>query len=222
MSRSTSERLRAAIARRLRQRSPLPPVAVDAQAQAGEPTDAPPRAELERLVAAYGPWYQRIYLGRGVHTLDWSHAAYHESVWAALAPALGDGLANASVLDVGANAGYFAMQAKRHGAGRVLGLEPAPNYLAQASSAADSVARHRVPPARGRAAREPRRSLRRRLLHRHPLPPEEPFGALEEVAGCAATRWSSRPRCWHRAAGIGSTPASAPGIGYASAARPAG
>ncbi|HZR83354.1 MAG TPA: DUF1698 domain-containing protein [Candidatus Binatia bacterium] len=124
------ERARAAVARRLPKRRLGPPL--DAQERAGEPPAAPPRAELVAEVAALGGWYQRIYLGRGVYTLDWPHPAYHETVWDALSRALPADLAGASVLDVGTNAGYFALQAKRRGAGRVLGIEPDPRYLAQA------------------------------------------------------------------------------------------
>jgi tRNA (mo5U34)-methyltransferase len=132
MTRPTVARALSAVARRLlpaRERGGVPR---DAQARAGEPPAPPPREELERLVRTHGPWYQRIYLGRGVHTLDWSHAAYHESVWAALAPVLAGRLAGASVIDVGSNAGFFALQASRLGARRVLGLEPDARYLAQA------------------------------------------------------------------------------------------
>ena len=56
---------------------------------------------------------------------------HHEGVWARLEPALCD-LRGASVLDVGTNAGYFAMQAKRRGAGRVVGIESVDDYLRQA------------------------------------------------------------------------------------------
>lgn len=86
MSSAPIERLRAARARRLRSRSPESRVEVDAQAGAGEPPGAPPREDVERLVEAHGPRYQRSYLGRGVHTLAWPRAANHESVWAAVAP----------------------------------------------------------------------------------------------------------------------------------------
>jgi tRNA (mo5U34)-methyltransferase len=124
------DRVRAAVARRLRRARAAVPA--DAQARLGEPAAAPSAEALRREVAALDGWYQRIYLGRGVYTLDWPHAAYHETVWAALSPVLPADLDGVSVLDVGCNAGYFALQAKRRGAGRVLGLEPDPRYLAQA------------------------------------------------------------------------------------------
>ena len=124
------ERIRARIERRLRG-FPSPPPA-DAQRARGEPEAPWPADRLRERVDALAPWYQRVYLGSGVHTLDWPHAAHHETVWAALEPSLPADLGALSVLDVGSNAGWFALQAKRRGARRVLGLEPDPRYLAQA------------------------------------------------------------------------------------------
>ena len=124
------ERLRARVERR-RGGHPAPPPA-DAQRRRGEPPRPRPAGELRARADALAPWYQRVYLGSGVHTLEWAHAAHHESVWASLEPALPADLRGLSVLDVGANAGWFSLQAKRRGAGRVLGLEPDPRYLAQA------------------------------------------------------------------------------------------
>jgi len=124
------ERIRARIERRLRGHPPPPPA--DAQRARGEPEDPWPADRLRERVDALAPWYQRVYLGSGVHTLEWPHAAHHETVWAALEPSLPAELGALSVLDVGSNAGWFALQAKRRGARRVLGLEPDPRYLAQA------------------------------------------------------------------------------------------
>lgn len=126
------ERLRARFERRIAGH-PAPPSA-DAQRLRGEPPRPRPADELRARAAALAPWYQRVYLGSGVHTLEWPHAAHHETVWAALEPALPVDLRGLSVLDVGANAGWFSLQAKRRGAGRVLGLEPDPRYLAQAEA----------------------------------------------------------------------------------------
>lgn len=126
------ERLRARVERRLAA-WPAPPSA-DAQRSRGEPPRPRPAAELRARADALAPWYQRVYLGSGVHTLEWPHAAHHETVWAALEPALPADLRELSVLDVGANAGWFSLQSKRRGARRVLGLEPDPRYLAQAEA----------------------------------------------------------------------------------------
>jgi len=135
MIRDRLERIRARIERR-RGDYPPPPAA-DAQRVRGEPPRPRSADELRRTVAALGDWYQRVYLGGGVHTLEWPHAAHHETVWAALEPALPADLHGLSVLDVGANAGWFSLQAKRRGAERVLGLEPDPRYLAQAEFCRD-------------------------------------------------------------------------------------
>jgi len=100
-----------------------------------EPPAAPSREELTDLVRSLHWWYQRIYLGRGVYSLETGgHPAYHEVVWDRLKPAFPADLRGASVLDVGCNAGYFAMQLKMRGAGRVLGIDSVEHYLEQAAA----------------------------------------------------------------------------------------
>lgn len=94
-------------------------------------------AELRRLVEAAGAWQQRIDLGDGVVTIPGDEPIYHEREWALLAPALS--LDGARVLDVGTNAGYFALQCKRAGAARVLGLEPVPHSYRQALLCRDAL-----------------------------------------------------------------------------------
>jgi tRNA (mo5U34)-methyltransferase len=95
-----------------------------------EPPNAPNRDELLALVRSFPYWYQRIYLGHGVYTLP--DPAYHEGVWARLEPAFPSDFRGAAVLDVGTNAGFFALQAKARNAGRVVGLESVDEYLRQA------------------------------------------------------------------------------------------
>ncbi len=86
-----------------------------------EPPNPPSRDELIRLVRSFPYWYQRIYLGRGVYTLD--STALHEMVWQQFASMVPNGFQGASVLDVGTNAGHFCIQAKLLGAGEVTGIE---------------------------------------------------------------------------------------------------
>lgn len=95
-----------------------------------EPPHALGHDELIALVNSFPYWYQRIYLGRNVYTLP--HPAYHEGVWERLQPALPEDLQGAAVLDIGTNAGFFAMQVKWHGAGRVVGIESIDQYRRQA------------------------------------------------------------------------------------------
>lgn len=95
-----------------------------------EPPDPPSREELVALVRSFPYWYHRIYLGRGVYTLD--DPTHHDGVWNLLRPAFPANLQDASVLDVGANAGFFSILMKLMGAGRVLGIESYDDYLRQA------------------------------------------------------------------------------------------
>jgi len=106
---------------------PAPPTSVDTPA---EPPNAPGRDELIAAVRSFPYWYQRIYLGHGVYTLD--QPAHHEGIWKLIERAIPADLRGASVLDVGTNAGYFALQMKARGAGRVVGLESIDDYLRQA------------------------------------------------------------------------------------------
>ena len=60
--------------------------------------------------------------------------AYHEPVWQRFRPAFPVDLRGASVLDIGSNAGFFSLQVKLLGAGRVLGIELIDMYLHQADT----------------------------------------------------------------------------------------
>lgn len=95
-----------------------------------EPTDTSSQEDLIALVQSFPYWYQRIYLGRGVYTLP--GYAYHETVWDHLHQTFPPDLQGASVLDVGTNAGFFALHAKLLGAGKVVGIEIIPDYQKQA------------------------------------------------------------------------------------------
>ena len=101
----------------------------------GPDVDAEPprhwsREDLVAVVKSFPFWYQRIHLGQGVYTLD--EPAYHEGVWQRLQASFPRDLSGASVLDVGTNAGYFAIQVKLRGAGRVVGIESLDEYFRQA------------------------------------------------------------------------------------------
>ncbi len=95
------------------------------------------RDELRQRVASAGWWYQRIDLGDGICTAD--EPRYHEIVWQRIEPTLPRRLGGATVLDVGCNAGYFAIELKRRGAGRVLGIEPVRLHLEQAILCRDAL-----------------------------------------------------------------------------------
>jgi tRNA (mo5U34)-methyltransferase len=90
-----------------------------------------PLPDARAWVSSYKFWYHRIYLGGGVYTIE-GHAAHHELVWQHFAKSLPQSFAGLSVLDVGTNAGYFALQAKARGARRVVGTEFERMFLDQA------------------------------------------------------------------------------------------
>jgi len=95
-----------------------------------EPPNPPSREELTALVESFPYWYQRIYLGHGVYTVN--QPVHNDEVWERFRAAFPSDLQGASVLDVGANAGFFLIQAKLLGAGRVVGIESVDEYLRQA------------------------------------------------------------------------------------------
>lgn len=93
--------------------------------------------EIRRRVDELGPWFHNLDLN-GVATAP-SHflGDYPRVKWRRFAAAIPDDLSGKTVLDIGCNAGFYAMEMKRRGADRVLGLDTDDEYLAQAAFAAD-------------------------------------------------------------------------------------
>jgi tRNA (mo5U34)-methyltransferase len=90
----------------------------------------------ERIVEL-GDWFHNIDLG-GVHTApDHFLGDYPAVKWRRFADAVPADLTGRSVLDVGCNGGFYALEMKRRGAGRVLGVDSDARYLAQARFAAE-------------------------------------------------------------------------------------
>ncbi len=95
------------------------------------------REEIGRRVAELGPWFHNMDVG-GVRTAP-GHFLYDypNVVFQRFAHALPASLAGKSVLDIGCNGGFYAMEMKRRGAARVLGIDTDERYLAQGRLAAD-------------------------------------------------------------------------------------
>jgi tRNA (mo5U34)-methyltransferase len=92
--------------------------------------------ELAGRVAALGDWFHNINLN-GVQTAPEHFLGDFPRVkWKEIAPILPADLRGASVLDLGCNAGFYSMEMKKRGAGRVLGVDVDDRYLAQARFAA--------------------------------------------------------------------------------------
>jgi tRNA (mo5U34)-methyltransferase len=93
------------------------------------------RSALERAVSALGPWFHDLDL-HGVRTAPDNPLRHviHE-LWALLDPALPEDLRGKTVLDIGCNAGFYALQLHRRGA-QVTGVDHNPRYIEQARFAA--------------------------------------------------------------------------------------
>ena len=94
-------------------------------------------AEIRTRVEALAPWFHNMDLG-GVRTApDHFLYDYPNNKWSRFAHALPEDLSGKTVLDIGCNAGFYAMQMKRRGAARVLGIDSDDRYLDQARLAAE-------------------------------------------------------------------------------------
>jgi tRNA (mo5U34)-methyltransferase len=92
--------------------------------------------ELARQIAELGEWFHNIDL-HGVMTAPEHFLGDFPRVkWKHIGRALPQDLAGASVLDIGCNAGFYSIEMKRRGAGRVLGVDVDDRYLRQARFAA--------------------------------------------------------------------------------------
>lgn len=95
------------------------------------------RADVARRIAALGPWFHNMTLA-GVETRpDHPLGDYPRAKWRAFAHALPADLRGKTVLDIGCNGGFYALEMKRRGASRVLAIDHDPDYLAQARFAAE-------------------------------------------------------------------------------------
>ena len=102
---------------------------------AGDPTDS-----LRERVDALGPWFQNIDLGRGVRTApDHFLGDYPAFKFRRFADAIPADLEGRSVLDIGCNAGFYSIEMKKRGAGRVLGIDSDERYLDQARLASETL-----------------------------------------------------------------------------------
>ncbi|TPE51655.1 TIGR04290 family methyltransferase [Amaricoccus solimangrovi] len=92
---------------------------------------------LAARIAELGPWFHNLRLD-GVETApDHFLGDYPAFKWQRFRHVVPEDLSGASVLDIGCNAGFYALEMARRGAGRVLGIDSDPRYLAQARLAAE-------------------------------------------------------------------------------------
>ncbi len=106
-------------------------------------SEEPPSPLTEEAIAAevrrLGPWFHNLDL-RGVRTApDHFLGDYPTFKWRAFADSIPADLTGKTVLDVGCNAGFYALEMKRRGAARVVGVDSDERYLAQARFAAEAL-----------------------------------------------------------------------------------
>lgn len=87
---------------------------------------------LEKRIAALGPWFHNIVIDGLSTAPDHPLGDYPAVKWRSFAPLIGDLVEGRTVLDIGCNAGFYAIETKRLGASRVVGIDADENYLAQA------------------------------------------------------------------------------------------
>ena len=95
------------------------------------------KAEIRARAAALGDWFHNIDLN-GVPTAP-NHFLndYPNVKWRRFEHAIPADLTGRSVLDIGCNAGFYAIEMKRRGADRVVGIDFDERYLEQARFAAE-------------------------------------------------------------------------------------
>ena len=92
---------------------------------------------LEARIRALGPWFHNLDLG-GVRTAPEHFLGNYPSIkWRRFQDVLPADLTGRSVLDIGCNGGFYALEMKRRGAERVLAIDHDPDYLAQARLASE-------------------------------------------------------------------------------------
>ncbi|HEX8292027.1 MAG TPA: DUF1698 domain-containing protein [Pyrinomonadaceae bacterium] len=94
------------------------------------------RDEIQKRVERLGPWFHCIDLGGGLVTKTESAVGepveHPRPTWEKVRACLPEEMSGRSVLDVGCNAGFYAVELKRRGAGRVLGVDSQRNLVRQA------------------------------------------------------------------------------------------
>ncbi len=97
------------------------------------------RETIARRVDELGEWFHNLDLG-GVRTAPNHFLGDFPNVkWKHISSAIPEDLDGATVLDIGCNGGFYCLEMKKRGAGRVLGVDVDERYLNQARFAAETL-----------------------------------------------------------------------------------
>lgn len=97
------------------------------------------REKLVRRIDELGEWFHNLDL-HGVQTAPGHFLGDFPKVkWKHIAAAIPQDLGGATVLDIGCNGGFYSLEMKKRGAGRVLGIDVCDRYLNQARFAAETL-----------------------------------------------------------------------------------
>ncbi|HEY6120045.1 MAG TPA: DUF1698 domain-containing protein [Pyrinomonadaceae bacterium] len=92
--------------------------------------------EIQKQLDSLAPWFHCIDLGNGIKTKTRSAATepvdHPAATWQKISQCLPAELSGKSVLDVGCNAGFYAIEAKRRNALRVVGVDAQRHHVRQA------------------------------------------------------------------------------------------
>ncbi len=114
----------------------IPQIAQDSNSSSTAQID---RDRLRQEIDALGDWFHNIDLF-GVPTApDHFLGDFPYVKWKSIAKVIPQELNGASVLDIGCNGGFYSIELKKRGAGRVLGVDVDDRYLNQARFAAKTL-----------------------------------------------------------------------------------
>lgn len=92
---------------------------------------------IQSRITELGPWFHNLQLG-GIPTAPNHFLGDYPTVkWSGFQHVIPQDLQGASVLDIGCNGGFYSIEMKRRGAGRVVAVDADPDYLRQAQFAAE-------------------------------------------------------------------------------------
>ncbi|MCR8825414.1 TIGR04290 family methyltransferase [Pseudosulfitobacter koreensis] len=93
--------------------------------------------DLSRRIAELGPWFHNLRIG-GIQTApDHFLGDYPAFKWQGFRHVLPENTSGMSVLDIGCNAGFYALEMARRGASEVVAIDSDAHYLRQARFAAE-------------------------------------------------------------------------------------